>query len=243
MSSAARLISMVDTSLVTRAQLRAIPAPVATDTFKPVPHIELVETLEKGFNARGISIVEEQFAIRADGSRLFGTFDLSLNGVPGSHAAFGFRQANDRSMALQGVAGLRVTVCDNLCLNGEFIAISRRHTSGLNLIQEVTLCVAKFEEHYVTLKTEVENLKNREIGDQEAKAFIHDIFVKKLLPVRLFPDVSKAYFTPPHTEFEPRTAWSLHNAFTEAVKVMPLTTRLIATQQVGREFGLVAKAA
>ncbi len=243
MSTGAVLSAHTDTTLVSRDQLRAIPAPVATETFKPIPHIELIETLEKGFNARDIQIVDEQFAIRADGSRLFGTFDLSLNGIKDSRAAFGFRQANDRSMALQGVAGLRVFVCDNLCLNGEFIAISRRHTSGLNLIQEVTLCVAKFEEHYATLKTEVENLKNREIGDTEAKSIIHDIFVKKVLPVRLFPDVSSAYFNPPHTEFQPRTAWSLHNAFTEAVKVMPLTTRLIATQQVGREFGLVAKAA
>ncbi len=236
-------LSATHSTLVTRDQLRAIPNPIATETFKPIPHIELVESLEKAFLVRGISIVSEQLAVRAEGSRLFGTFDLSLNGVPDSCAAFGFRQANDRSMALQGVAGLRVFVCDNLCLNGDFIALERRHTSGLNLIQELTIAVAKFEEHYVTLKTEVTNLKNREIGDQEAKSIIHDIFVKNILPVRLFPNVSKEYFTPRHPEFQPRTAWSLHNAFTEAVKVMPLTTRMAATSTLGREFGLVAQAA
>jgi hypothetical protein len=242
------ILSHATTSLVTRDQLRAIPAPVATETFKPVPHIELIETLEIILKVRGILIrrkedgsLSEQFAIRADGSRLFGTMDLTLNGVPDTCAALGFRQANDRSMALQMVAGLRVFVCDNLCLNGDFVALERRHTSGLNLIDELTLAVAKFELHYVSLKTEVENLKAKELTDVEAKATIHDIFMSGVLPVRLFPVVSKEYFEPRHAEFEPRNLWSLHNAITEAVKPMPLTTRLIATQQVGKLFGFQAK--
>ena len=242
MSNGATLVSHKSTTLVSRDQLRTIPQPVSTATFKPVPHIELVETMEKVLNQRNINVQGEQFAIRADGSRLFGTFDLSLNGVPDSCAALGFRQANDRSMALQMVAGLRVFVCDNLCLNGDFVALERRHTSGLNLIEELTVAVDKFEEHYVTLKTEVANLKQKELTDGEAKTIIHDIFVKDVLPVRLFPVVSKEYFNPRHSEFAPRTAWSLHNSFTEAVKSMPLTTRLVATSHVGREFGLVAKA-
>jgi hypothetical protein len=241
--SQAVLSAHKDTTLVSRDQLRNIPMPVATETFKPVPHIELVETMELALSKRNITIEREQYAIRADGSRLFGTFDLSLNGVPDTCAAMGFRQANDRSMALQIVAGLRVFVCDNLALNGDFVAMDRRHTSGLNLVQELNLAVAKFEEHYANLKIEVNNLQARELGDLEAKAMIHDIFVKKILPVRLFNDVSHEYFEPRHLEFQPRNAWSLHNAFTEAMKSMPLTTRLISTQQIGREFGLVVQAA
>lgn len=239
-------LSYSSSQLVTRDQLRAIPAPIATETFKPVPHIELIETLEAALAVRNVTIQREQFAIRADGSRLFGTLDLSLNGVPDTCAALGFRQANDRSMALQMVAGLRVFVCDNLCLNGDFVALERRHTSGLNLIQELTLAVTKFEAHYVTLKTEVENLKAKTLTDTDAKVTIHDIFMSKtlkgVLPIRLLPSVSQEYFTPRHAEFEPRNMWSLHNSFTEAVKPMPLTTRLIATQRVGKLFGLQAQA-
>jgi hypothetical protein len=33
----------------------------------------------------------------------------------------------------------------------------------------------------------------------------------------------------------------LHNAFTEVAKVLPLNTRMEATQLVGREFGLLSQ--
>jgi len=235
------LMSHVDTSLVTRKQLANIAPVIATPTFRPVPHIELVETLESILKKRSINIVKEQFAIGGNGNRLFGTFDLDVNGVPDSCASMGLRTANDKSMSIQIIAGLRVFVCDNMVLNGDFIALKRRHTSGLNLADELFGAVDKYEEHYATLKGEVENLKAHNLTDLEAKAMIEDVFMERKMPLRLLPDVHRNYFNPPHAEFEPRTAWSLHNAFTEVAKVMPLTTRMDATQAVGRFFGLMVK--
>ena len=58
------------------------------------------------------------------------------------------------------------------------------------------------------------------------------------MPVRFLPDVSKSYFEPTLKAFEPRTAWSLHNAFTDLAKEMPMTTRLPAIQAVGKLFGM-----
>ena len=42
----ATLMSHVDTDLVTREQLALVETPDATRSFKPVPHIELIATLE-----------------------------------------------------------------------------------------------------------------------------------------------------------------------------------------------------
>jgi len=232
------LLSHVDTSLVSRAQLACIPAPVGTSTFKPVPHIKLIETLEDVLKARSINIVKEQFAIGAKGNRLFSTLDLDINGVADSRASMGLRTANDKSMSIQIVAGLRVFCCDNMSLLGDFIALKRRHTSGLYLRDELIGAVDLYEEHYATLKTEVQSLKDHNLSDTEAKAMIEDVFMERKMPLRLLPDVHRSYFNPPHVEFEPRTAWSLHNAFTEIAKVMPLSTRMDATQAVGRFFGL-----
>lgn len=67
---------------------------------------------------------------------------------------------------------------------------------------------------------------------------IHDVFAQGLMPVRFLPDVSKAYFEPVLPQFEPRNAWSLHNAFTGVAKEMPMTTRLPAIQAVGKLFGM-----
>jgi len=235
------LSAHTDTNLVTRAELRALPPVEGTDTFKPVAHIELIETLEKALNRRNINIEHELFAIRADGSRLFGTLDLNLNGIVGSCASLGIRTANDKSMSIQMIAGMRIFVCDNMCFNGDMVCVKRRHTSGLDLIEELDAAVIKYEQHYVNLKLEVDNLKNRQLTDAEAKVMIYDVFAREAMPMRFFRAVGSEYFNPRHAEFEPRCAWSLHNSFTEVAKQMPLTTRIDATQEIGKYFGLVGQ--
>ena len=232
------LISHVDTDLVTRDQLRAVETPQGTETWKPVPHIELVEMLDRVLRTCQITIREEQFALRRDGSMLFGVLELAYGETQEGTAALGLRTANDKSMSIQICAGLCVFVCDNLAFRGDLIALKRKHTSGLKLREELATAVLRFQEHFGRLVGEIEILKRRELQNVEAKALIHDVFAEGLMPVRLLPPVSQAYFEPKIPDFEPRNSWSLHNAFPAVAKEMPISTRLPAIQAVGKLFGM-----
>lgn len=236
----ATLISHVDTNIVSRADLMQLPAPEATATFKPVPHYELIDMLDCVLNRSGMHIEKESFAIRRDGSVLFGVMQLAYGETPDGIAALGLRTANNKTMSLQICAGLNVFVCDNMCFRGDLIALRRKHTAGLNLREELSLAVLRFQEHFGQLTGEIDLLKSHLLPDVEAKALIHDAFASGVMPVRLLPDVSRQYFSPPHADFEPRNAWSLHNAFTAAAKEMPLTTRLPAIQAVGKMLGMTS---
>jgi len=67
---------------------------------------------------------------------------------------------------------------------------------------------------------------------------LQDVFAEGILPIRFLPEASSLYFEPFVDEFRPRTAWSLHNAFTAVAKEMPITTRMPAIQELGRYFGM-----
>lgn len=250
MASTGSSLIFKKSSLVTREQIAALPPVQGTDSFKPIPHIELIVGLESVLNSRGIQIAEtnqglkkEQFAIGKGGYRLFGTMDLTLNGIGGTCASLGLRTANNKTMALQMIAGLRVFVCDNMAFSGDTIMLKRRHTSGLDLMPELFGAMDKYEQHYRKLKGEVDLLKTFEMTEQQAKIILHDVFAQQVMPVRFLPTVSEEYFAEEqrHEEFAPRTAWSLLNAFTEVAKAMPLTTRIKATQLVGKLFGNLVK--
>jgi len=71
-----QLLSHIDTDLVTREQLALVETPDATRSFKPVPHIELINTLDEVLGQNQIAIRKEQFALRRDGSTLFGVLQL-----------------------------------------------------------------------------------------------------------------------------------------------------------------------
>ena len=234
----AQLISHVDTDIVTRQELLAIPTPEPTATWRPIPHVELVDMLDRVLNHFSMHIREEQFALRRDGSVLFGVLQLAWGETQDGVAALGLRTANNKTMSLQICAGLSVFVCDNMCFRGDMIALKRKHTARLNLKEELTGALIRFQDHFVRLTDEIKGLKERWIADMEAKALMHDVFTQGLMPVRLLPDVSNQYFEPTIEAFEARNAWSLHNAFTGAAKAMPMTTRIPAIQKVGRLFGM-----
>src|SRR5712692_11187612 len=105
----AQLVSHVDTDTVARAELRALPAPEATPTFKPIPHIELVDMLDRVLEQNQIRIEGEQFALRRDGSVLFGVFQLAYGETQDGRAALGLRTANNKTMSIQLCAGLAVS--------------------------------------------------------------------------------------------------------------------------------------
>ncbi len=236
------LVSHVDTDIVTRAQLQAVTTPETTATFRPVPHVELIDMLDTVLTQQSIHIRDERFALRRDGAVLFGVLQLAYGETGDGIAALGLRTGNNKTMSLQICAGLSVFVCDNLVFRGDMIALRRKHTSGLNLREELTLAVIRFREHFTCLTQEIAGLKTRSLADVEAKALIHDVFAQGVMPVRFLPDVSKAYFEPIEPSFEARNAWSLHNALTGVAKEMPLSTRLTAIQDVGKLFGMSTEA-
>ena len=232
-----QLLSHVDTDLVAREQLTLVDTPVATRSFKPVPHIELIDTLDEVLGLNQIVIRKEEYALRRDGSTLFGVLQLAYADTEDGTAALGLRTSNNKTMSIQICAGLSVFVCDNLVFRGDLIALNRKHTSGLVLRTELSNAVLRFQEHFGRLTNEIDVLKGQELTDTQAKAIIHDVFARGVFPIRLFREVSQAYFGP-LAEGAGCTKWILHNAFTVVAKEMPITTRMPAIQELGRYFGM-----
>lgn len=226
---------------VSRAELATIPAPPATATWKPIKHADLVDCIEQGLQDRGVAVCAAQFAVQRQGQVFFGVLDLSRC-ERDFRAALGVRASNDRQFAIQIAVGLRVLVCDNLAFRGDLIALKRKHTTGLDLQAEVTRALDRFRAHFNLFIAEVEQLKHLPLTDVTAKAFILDAFVQHLLPLRFLPAVARAYFTPSHAEFAPRTAWSLNNAFTHVAKALPAAPRFRALHRLGRVFGSMLSA-
>ena len=64
-------------SKLTRDELSRVETPAATATHKPIPHIAVVEKLIEALSFRQIGVVREEYAVSADGMKMFGVMDLS----------------------------------------------------------------------------------------------------------------------------------------------------------------------
>ena len=233
MESGAKLIAAKGAHYATREELAQYIPPPATESWKPVSHSELVTTLTDVMKDRGLFIEQEQFAVDKNGSRLFGTFDLTWQKMEEYGAAVGFRHATDKSMAIQIAVGARVFVCSNMSFLGELIAV-RKHTSKLELGEEMDRAMYKYMQGFKRLMDDIQIQKDTVIEEHKAKTLIYDIFEQKIVPLRLFPLVTQGWNAV--AKDEPKTGWLLHNLFTTHMKTLKPAPAFRSTARLGKFF-------
>lgn len=226
-----------NSQLVTRAELKLMPPPPATETWKPIAHYDLIEAIDRQLRVRDVEIRAEHFAVHREGARFFGVLDLALGESPETCAAMGVRNSTDKSLSLELAVGVRVFVCDNLCFSGDLIALRRKHTVRFDLMADISKAIDRYQQHLTVLAGQVERLKTDQLSHEQAKAMMFDAVAGEIIPLRLLPVVSTIYQTYP----EPPTAWTLHNIFTTSLKQLAPAPAFAATIRLGKLFGLTSQ--
>jgi hypothetical protein len=221
-----------------REEVFAVPAPVATATYAPLPYESFIVRIEKQLAVEGITIAEERLALSASGQRLFGLLALTMPGFAQTDygCVLGLRTSYDRSFANGVCIGAAVFVCDNLSFKGE-VTFERKHTAGMlrDLSWMISETVSTLPMRFAAQSVTFETYKHRELSDRDA----HDLAIRfwdaGALGALEIPRVIKEWRQPRHTEFAegPKSAWRLFNAATEVIKGdlwrLPARTRAVHT--------------
>jgi hypothetical protein len=218
---------------ITREQLSRVPTPSATETHKPIPHIEVVEKLVEALSFRQIGVVREEYAVSADGMKMFGVMDLT-SGFQDCRFAIGLRNSHDKSFRLSCTVGLRVFVCENLAFHGEYTPVLAKHSKNFLLEDSLAVGVDRMQRNFGPLKRQVEEWQALQLSEASAKLLIYQAFIEDEggFPKHLARRVHDLYFEPVHEEFQPRTMWSLSNAFTSAFKELEPIPQYKATARL-----------
>jgi hypothetical protein len=232
MSETSTLISCNGT--ITRAELANVPTPPSTATHVPIPHASVVDALVETLAHRQIAVVGEEFALSADGMEMFGVLDLAT-GFEGCRFAIGIRNANNKRFRLACTVGLRVFVCHNLAFRGDYSPVLAKHSKRFSLEDALSIGVDRMQRNFEPMRQQVDNWRNEQLSTATAKLSIYRAFIEGDLevPKHLARRVHDLYFNPQHEEFQPRTMWSLSNAFTSAFKELDPIPQFKATAKLG----------
>jgi hypothetical protein len=168
----------------------------------------------------GLHIIQEAHGLWRGGLRYFGLMEVR----DGTNAddfglVVGLRNSHDKSFPAALALGSRVFVCDNLAFSGE-VKLSRKHT------KHIWRDLPGLVERAVGRLADLRDLQTRRIDAYKAspltdERIVHDLVVRAVyaqaLPATQVVDVVNEWRRP-RPEFQPRTAWSLFNAFTEVLK-------------------------
>lgn len=215
------LILHCGASPATREEVDAIATPEGTDTWTPVPHGELIDTVADSLSGSGLRAVSQDYATTRDGNRLFGLFTLGSDNPGGDYAlTIGLRNSHDKSFPISVCCGARVFVCDNLSFHGE-VVITSKHTRHIKdrLPRIVVEAVQKLTESRRITERRIALYKETEVRGQP---HLHDLALRlyraQAIPASAVTRVIEEYETPKHDEFKGGSLWCFQNAVTEVLK-------------------------
>jgi len=116
-----------------------------------------------------------------------------------------------------------------------FTPVLAKHSKNFSLVDAVSIGLDRIQRNFEPLAGHIESARQVVITDEQAKLTIYRAFVvgELEIPRHLVRSVHTNYFEPRTEDFQPRTAWSLSNAFTSAFKELDAIPQFRATAKLG----------
>jgi hypothetical protein len=228
------LITHCGARRISREELAALTVPEETRTFKPIGHSDLIEKIMETLWYRRMNIVRDEYAVSQDGMKLFGLLEMDLE-YKGVRFAIGIRNSNDKSMRVAMVAGYKVTVCDNMMLQGDFQPLLAKHSKNFALEDGLSIACDRIQRNIGRLHQEINQKQEKVIEPRDAKSLLYTAFTDGRFPISLFRAVHREFFiAPSYEEFKASTMWSLENAFTTTFKKLNPMSQFEMTARLGK---------
>jgi hypothetical protein len=207
-------------NVIERGELNSLEleTPPCTETHYPIAHNWVLDSVVDHMERGGRTISSMELSVSHENNRFFGLMEIG-NGHDDYSLMVGVRNSHDKTFPVGFACGSRVFVCDNLAFSSE-VVISRKHTRFLHRDMDrlVSQAVGRLGYMKMTQDQRIAHYKGIEFTDKDAHdAIIRAIDAKVIGPTKI-PAVLEQWREPAYPEFEPRTAWSLFNGFTEVLK-------------------------
>lgn len=204
---------------IDRERLKSIPCPAKTESWHPIPHIEMVNQVERSLKASNMTIANEAYGVTKDNAKMFGLLQVARNETPQDYAfVIGLRGALDKSLSRGLAVGSQVFVCDNLAFSSE-IVMHRKQTRNImdDLPGMVDAAIGQLSLRWNSQAKRIETYKKTEIGMKDADHLLAEM-AGDVFPWQKFEQIRKEFKNPRHSEFIKNTLWALFNSVTEFLK-------------------------
>lgn len=205
-------------------ELQAVRTPPPQGRWHPTSHIAVLTAVKETLLGAAYTIKSEKYALARNDARFFGVLNLDTPLARGTGLSVGVRNSVDKSFPIGMACGSHVFVCDNLAFRAELL-VRRKHTlNGLkafgSAIGAAVASLASFKEAECL---RIKSMAEMELSPSQASHIILSAFRKGIISSVQIAKVCEEYENPQYADFEPRTAFSLFNAFTEVLKPQALT--------------------
>lgn len=203
-----------------RLQLFDVAVPLATDSYAPVSHQNIIEETMEQLDKYNMKIIGEKYNTSADGKKVIGYYDIERTDSPDMNMRLAFRNSYDKSMSVAFTSGAQVWICSNGCVKGDMVYM-RKHTGGVarELRDRIVETIQTIDGNFIELERQAAVMKNIQFGKDEAAAMYGKLFMQHdVLNSAQMSIVKRQLEMSDFVEFREDTLWSAYNHATFALK-------------------------
>ena len=161
---------------VERVEIQRVFTPPPTETWTPIPHIQLVTQVEQTLRTNGLIVGNQAHSLSHEGARYFGLMEIQREESEEDYCwVLGLRNSHDKTFPAGITAGAQVLVCDNLSFSGE-VKLARKHTRFIcrDLPRLVQSAVGKLMERWHHQDARLATYKLADLDDRAP----HDLVIR-----------------------------------------------------------------
>lgn len=173
-------------------EIRSIPVVEGTETWNPVHHTEILDSVQYALRAEGVDARSTTYELSNDGMSMFANMVLDVP-YEGGHWMLGIRNNMNKLFSVGMCGGKHVTNCSNLLFDASFIKM-RKHTKNLDHMQLKTMAletIMKSREFCDLYNKWEEELGAFFVNDERFKILLYDSMVQGVFPPSKFVDFHK----------------------------------------------------
>jgi hypothetical protein len=206
--------------ITNREDITKVATPDPIETWYPISHTTLINTVERELNNLNMHIENESYALANDGKRMFGLLQVSNGHNSDDYSwVMGVRNSHDKKFPAGLCVGSGVFVCDNTAFSSE-IVIGRKHTLNISrdLPMLVTRVCGELAAKWDTQGKRIEAYKTTELTNPQAAWMILNAMRQNVFPKTHINEILEEWLKPSYPEFQDRNVWALFNAVTKQLR-------------------------
>jgi hypothetical protein len=211
----------INTYSVSKQQLITVPVPTQTRTYKPISHEQLIDLTLNSINGAGFTIDKEMYSSAREGNISNGKFTLKNVADKEMQIQIAFQNSYDKSLSLKYAIGVRVFICENGCVHGDFGAFKKKHQGEVQEFtpKAITEYIKRAGETFKQMQKEREEMKKIGLSERVRAELIGRMFIEEEFITSTQINVIKDQLSHPEFDYNcPNSMWELYQYTTQGMK-------------------------
>ena len=212
---------MENTYLTTKDLLVHAAVPMATRTYKPVSHTQLMDLTLDSIHKAGFKLDKEIYSAAKDGRVANGKFTIQNVADSEMQLQIGWQNSYDKSLSLKFAIGTKIFICSNGCVSGDYGAFKKKHQGQIQSFAPSAIVdyIKRAGDAFVKMQEEREQMKEIEIDRKIQAELIGRMIVEKEFIESTQLNIIRGELNKPtHNYGAPNSLWELYQFTTFSMK-------------------------